>query len=134
MSTWAGVALSVGIALVVGLVVHHYGLKQLAYEHSVAGGVTAGALTLLAAGDLFVEASREFWTQRPMLAATVTGGLMLGFTVLVVDGVINSRRAREMRKVLVGPVADLLWRSLLGELSTARDALASSPTSAGGGG
>jgi hypothetical protein len=125
MCQWVGAGGSAFVALVVGyVVVQGAGRLGLRHDQSSASGLMAGALALLVTADLLVPGWGDWWAGRPMLAATVTGGLVLGLTVLFVDAAIEVRRAKAVGRVLSGPLRQLVFTALLGDLSTARSSLA----------
>jgi hypothetical protein len=74
-------------------------------------GVAGLPLVVLAASDALSSDVGRFWTERPMFAAIVSGGLLLLLTVLVVDALLETRRARGTRRVLVAAYSDLTTRT-----------------------
>jgi hypothetical protein len=93
---------------------------------AVMGVVCLGALVTLAVVDLLDPEVGEWWAQRPMLAASASGLLLLAVTVLVVQALLQRAAQRRWRGPIAPaverirkPVADLAfwsqWESLAGE-------------------
>lgn len=89
-------------------------------KHRRTKALLAVLTAFLLVADLCLPRAASFWAERPMLAAFVSAGLILGFTALFIDTELQRRREATMRVVLSKPVAKALWPALMGGLSETR--------------
>jgi hypothetical protein len=87
------------------------------------GSVLVGVIFSLAAGDLLIGGLGRWWGDRPMLSSGVSGLLLLGLTVLLIDKLIERSRAGQLRSIVGGRVAYLLWAITTGSLPSAQGAI-----------
>lgn len=93
-----------------------------AKKQVIAAAILLGALLALAATELMCAAVREWWTKRPVTAAFVTGGLLLGITALVVDAETRRRQQLRVSRVLETARTDFI-RNLNTAMFDLRNAL-----------
>jgi hypothetical protein len=76
--------------------------------HAVFGAVFTGAIVALAVADVTVDGAGSYWEGHPMLGAGLSGLLLVGLTVLVVNRLIERGEARRWRRVARRPVGALV--------------------------
>ena len=96
-----------GLACFVLVTRYANGLR-LGEDRAIAGGLFSGSLVALGLAHVIVDGLGPWWADHPMLAAGVSGALLLGLTVLLIDALVDRNRARQWSRTLFPPV----WRQL----------------------